>query len=71
MEPHIVCLVRVSLPIEEFREELQEIPGATLVREFAPGRLVVRLPAEAAVERLAALRGVEAVAPDRLEHPDR
>jgi hypothetical protein len=50
---------------------LDAIEGARLVRQLSPGRVVVVLRSPADRVRLAALPGVEAVVPDRLEHPDR
>jgi hypothetical protein len=50
---------------------LDAIEGARLVRQLSPGRVVVALRSPADRVRLAALPGVQAVVPDRLEHPDR
>lgn len=63
-------IVRIELPVEEFRDGLREIPEATLLRELDPGRVVVIAP-PSAVGRLAALPGVREVTPDRLRPMDR
>jgi hypothetical protein len=64
-------IARISVPVEQFREQLETIPGAVLLREFAPGQVVVTLVSETDFVRLGGLPGVAAAAPDRLEHPDR
>ena len=69
MDP-AVYIVRISIPVADFRDRLQEIDGARFIRELPPGRVVVSLPTPAAVPRLTALDGVDTVTPDRLQHPD-
>jgi hypothetical protein len=60
-----------EVPATAFRERLEAIDGARLIRELPPGRVVVALRSPADGDRLAALPGVTAVFADRLEHPDR
>jgi hypothetical protein len=62
-------IVTVELPAGEFRERVEAIEGARLIRDLPPGRVVVALRSSADLPRLAALPGVTAVLPDRLEHP--
>jgi hypothetical protein len=66
-----VYIVTIVIPTSTFRVHLDAIEGARLVRQLPPGRVVVALRSPADRARLAALPGVEAVVPDRLEHPDR
>jgi hypothetical protein len=66
-----VYIVTIEVPTSAFRVHLDAIKGARLVRQLSPGRVVVALRFPADRPRLAALPGVEAVVPDRLEHPDR
>jgi hypothetical protein len=66
-----VYIVTVAGAAADLRTHLDAIPGAWLVRELPPRRLVVALRSAADARRLAALPGVEAVVEDRLEHPDR
>jgi hypothetical protein len=66
-----VYIVTIEVPTSTFRGHLDAIEGARLVRQLSPGRVVVALRSPADRVRLAALPGVEAVVPDRLEHPDR
>jgi hypothetical protein len=66
-----VYIVTIEVPTSAFRMRLDDIEGARLVRQLSPGRVVVALRFPADRARLAALPGVEAVVPDRLEHPDR
>jgi hypothetical protein len=66
-----VYIVTIEVPTSTFRGHLDAIEGAQLVRQLSPGRVVVALRSPADHMRLAALPGVEAVMPDRLEHPDR
>ena len=66
-----VYIVAIDVRTSAFRAHLDAIDGARLVRELEPGRVVVALPSHADRSRLAALPGVVAVVPDRLEHPDR
>jgi hypothetical protein len=66
-----VYIVSIEVPASAFRAPLVAIEGARLVRELPPGRVVVALRSPADLPWLAALPGVEAVVPDRLEHPDR
>jgi hypothetical protein len=66
-----VYIVTIGIPTSTFRGHLDAIEGARLVRQLSPGRVVVALRSPADRPRLAALPGVEAVVPDRLEHPDR
>jgi hypothetical protein len=63
--------IDATRPTSTFRGHLDAIEGARLVRQLSPGRVVVALRSPADRPRLAALPGVEAVVPDRLEHPDR
>jgi hypothetical protein len=64
-------IVTVEVPTGEFRERVEAIEGARLIRELPPGRVVVALRSAADRPRLAALPGVTAVLADRLEHPHR
>jgi hypothetical protein len=66
-----VYIVTIGIPTSAFRGQLDAIEGARLVRQLSPGRVVVALRSPADRPGLAALPGVEAVVPDRLEHPDR
>jgi hypothetical protein len=66
-----VYIVTIEVPTSVFRVHLHTVAGARLVRQLSPGRVVVALRSPADRPRLAALPGVEAVVPDRLEHPDR
>ncbi len=66
-----VYIVTIEVPTAAFRANLDAIEGARLVRELPPGRVVVALRSSADRQQLAALPGVTAVVPDRLEHPDR
>jgi len=66
-----VYIVTIEVKTTAFRAYLTAIEGARLVRELPPGRVVVALRSRADRSRLAALPGVTAVVPDRLEHPDR
>ena len=66
-----VYIVTIEVSTSTFRGHLDAIEGARLVRQLSPGRVVVALRSPADRVRLAALPGVEAVVPDRLEHPDR
>jgi hypothetical protein len=63
-------IVTIEVPAVAFRARLNAIDGARLIRELPPGRVVVGLRSSADRPRLAALPGVTAVVPDRLEHPD-
>jgi hypothetical protein len=65
-----VYIVTIEVPTSAFRGQLDAIEGARLVRQLSPRRIVVALRSPADRQRLAALPGVEAVVPDRLEHPD-
>jgi hypothetical protein len=65
-----VYIVRISIPVADFRERLGEIDGAVFIRELPPDRVVVRLASRAAAPRLTALAGVDTVTPDNLQHPD-
>jgi hypothetical protein len=65
-----VYIVTIGVPVAVFRAHLVDVEGAQLVRELPPRRIVVALRSPADRQRLAALPGVEAVVPDRLEHPD-
>jgi hypothetical protein len=65
-----VYIVTIGVPAAAFRAHLVDVEGAQLVRELPPRRIVVALRSPADRQRLAALPGVEAVVPDRLEHPD-
>jgi len=65
-----VYIVTIGVPVSVFRAHLVAVEGARLVRELPPRRIVVALRSPADRQRLAALPGVEAVVPDRLEHPD-
>jgi hypothetical protein len=64
-------IVTIEVPAAAFRADLDAIDGARLIRELPPGRVVVALRSSADCPQLAALPGVTAVVPDRLEHPDR
>ncbi len=66
-----IYIVVIEVPTSAFVEQLDAVDGARLVRELAPGRVVVALRSPADRPRLAALPGVTAVLADRLEHPDR
>jgi hypothetical protein len=66
-----VHIVTIEVPTAAFLDHLEAIEGARLIRELPPGRVVVALRSRADRQRLAALPGVTAVVPDRLEHPDR
>jgi hypothetical protein len=66
-----VYIVTIKVPTSSFRGHLDAIEGARLVRQLSPDRVVVVLHSPANRPRLAALPGVEAVVPDRLEHPAR
>jgi hypothetical protein len=66
-----VYIVTIQVPTSAFRVHLDAIEGARLVRQLSPGRVVVALRSPTDRARLAALPGVQAVVPDRLEHPDR
>ena len=66
-----VYIVTIEVSTSAFRGHLDAIEGARLVRQLSPGRVVVALRSPADRPRLAALPGVQAVVPDRLEHPDR
>jgi len=66
-----VYIVTIEVETTAFRAHLDAIEAARLVRELSPGRVVVALRSRADRSRLAALPGVTAVVPDRLEHPDR
>ena len=66
-----VYIVTIEIPTSAFRGHLDAVEGARLVRQLSPGRVVVALRSPADRARLAVLPGVEAVVPDRLEHPDR
>ena len=57
-----------EVPATAFRERLEAIDGARLIRELPPGRVVVALRSPADRDRLAALPGVTAVFSDRPEH---
>jgi hypothetical protein len=69
--PTAMYIVTIEVPAAAFRAHLDAIDGARLIRELPPGRVVVALRSSADHPRLAALPGVTAVVPDRLEHPDR
>jgi len=69
--PSAVYIVTIAVPAAAFRAHLDAIDGARLIRELPPGRVVVALRSSMDRPRLAALPGVTAVVPDRLEHPDR
>ncbi|MEU9885842.1 hypothetical protein [Sphaerisporangium sp. NPDC051011] len=60
-------IVGISVPAAEFRARLAEIPGAVLVRELPPARVVVVLPDGAPAKTLASLPGVTSVREDRPE----
>jgi hypothetical protein len=66
-----VYIVTIEVSTSAFRGHLDAIEGARLVRQLSPGRVVVALRSPADRPRLASLPGVQAVVPDRLEHPDR
>jgi hypothetical protein len=66
-----VYIVTIEVPTAAFRVHLDAIEGARLVRQLSPGRVVVALRSPTDHVRLAALPGVDAVVPDRLEHPNR
>jgi hypothetical protein len=63
-----VYIVTIEVSAAEFGARLEAIEGARLIRELPPGRVVVALRSAADRPRLAALPGVTAVLPDRLEH---
>src|SRR6266536_1145898 len=69
--PSAVYIVTIAVPAAAFRAHLDTIDGARLITELPPGRVVVALRSSMDRPRLAALPGVTAVVPDRLEHPDR
>jgi hypothetical protein len=69
--PSAMYIVTIEVPAVAFRAHLDAIDGAGLIRELPPGRVVVALRSSMDRPRLAALPGVTAVVPDRLEHPDR
>jgi hypothetical protein len=64
-------IVTIGVEAAAFGRHLEAIEGARLIRELPPDRVVVALRSPADRRRLAALPGVTAVVPDRLEHPDR
>jgi hypothetical protein len=66
-----VYIVTIDVPASDFRAHLNAIPGARLVRELPPGRVVVALRSPDDRRQLASLPAVEAVVLDSLEHPDR
>jgi hypothetical protein len=61
--------VTIGVSAAELGVRLEAIEGARLSRELPPGPVVVALRSAADRPRLAALPGVTAVVPDRLEHP--
>jgi hypothetical protein len=71
MQQPAVYIVTTGVAAPEFGASLAAIPGARLVRALPPRRFVVVLRDHADRHRLAALPGVEAVALDALQHPDR
>jgi hypothetical protein len=62
-------IVEISVPVEEFRARLAEVPGAVLVQELPHDRVVVVLESRSGSMALASLDGVTAVREDRLERP--
>jgi hypothetical protein len=66
-----VYIVTTEVPTSAFRAQLDTVEGARLVGELPPGRVVVALRSPGDLPALAAMPGVTAVVPDRLEHPDR
>jgi hypothetical protein len=60
-------IVGISVPVEEFRARLAEVPGAELVQELPHARVVVVLESRSAVKALAAVDGVTAIREDRPE----
>ncbi|WP_405151482.1 hypothetical protein OG589_20790 [Sphaerisporangium sp. NBC_01403] len=62
-------IVGISVPVEEFRARLAEIPGAVLVQELPHDRVVVVLGSRSGSTALASLSGVTTVREDRPERP--
>ncbi len=62
-------IVGISVPVEEFRARLAEIPGAVLVQELPHDRVVVVLESRSGSTALASLSGVTTVREDRPERP--
>jgi hypothetical protein len=60
-------IVGISVPVEEFRTRLAEVPGAELVQELPRDRVVVVLESRSAARALASLDVVTAIREDRPE----
>ncbi|MEV7968221.1 hypothetical protein AB0O34_19890 [Sphaerisporangium sp. NPDC088356] len=60
-------IVGISVPVEDFRARLAEVPGAVLVQELPHDRVVVVLPSRSGSRALASLDGVTTVREDRPE----
>ncbi|MBI1376744.1 MAG: hypothetical protein GC157_04575 [Frankiales bacterium] len=64
-----VVIATLAVPVEDAAAVVARVPGARLVRELPPGRVVVVLHDASDAGLLAAQPEVVSVVPDRLEHP--
>lgn len=64
-----VVIATLAVPVEDVAAVVARVPGARLVRELPPGRVVVVLLDASDAGLLAAQPEVASVVPDRLEHP--
>ncbi|MBB4704646.1 hypothetical protein [Sphaerisporangium siamense] len=60
-------IVGISIPMPDFRAHLTTVPGAVLIRELPPARVVVVVPSPEAAKALARLDGVTWIREDRPE----
>jgi hypothetical protein len=67
--PGNVYIVRIAIPVADFRERLRDIDGAVFIRELPPARAVVAIPDDV-LPQLTTLDGVTAITPDHLQHPN-